>query len=85
MARCHRHSASGVQCRARWTCSGSASRRLGIAHLLGVNAEPSITIAANVAAGQRGLPVVGTQRDGDLTGQAEMVSCDDAISKGFVL
>jgi hypothetical protein len=85
MARCQRHSTSAAQRWERWTCSGSSPRRLGIAHLLGVDADASITIAASTVGGGRYLPAVGTQCDGDVAGQAEMVSCDDAISSGLVL
>jgi hypothetical protein len=85
MARCQRHSASGAQRWELWTCSACSSRRLGIAHLLGVDAEPSITIVASPDHSCGRLPMVGTQRDGHMVGQAEMVSCNDAISRGFVL
>jgi hypothetical protein len=50
-----------------------------------VDAVTSITIAASAVGAGGNLPVVGTQWDGDMAGQAEMVSCDDAISSGFVL
>jgi hypothetical protein len=85
MARCQRHSASGAQRWEQWTCSGCSLRRIGIAHLLGVDAEPSITIVASPDYSCGRLPMVGTQRDRDVACQAEMVSCDDAISSGFVL
>ena len=80
-ARCHRGAASGTQTHVRLERSGPASRRLGITHLLGADAERSVTISASRRGGEGGGATIAAQRQSDVARQTEMVHCDHAIDR----
>src|SRR5919202_2886389 len=81
IARCQRQAASGVQTHARRHSSGTATRRLGIAHPLGTDAPRHRRRPARTSDGTERLAAVGPHREARATGQAEMMGCDDAIER----
>src|SRR5919202_5071473 len=81
IARCQRQAASGVQTHARRHSSGTATRRLGIAHPLGTDAPRHGRRPARTSDGTERLAAVGPHRERRATGQAEMMGCDDAIER----
>jgi hypothetical protein len=67
-------------------CKSGGMRDRDIGHLLGADAPREPRAESGARGSRPGLPpAIGTKGDHQRPGQAEMVSCDDAISSGLVL